>query len=76
MGKLAEKKVALAAQILLSDDEGLLRSVDELLNGRSFRLSSEELKDLERMRKRYLAGDGKSSPWPEVEKRLRKKLRG
>lgn len=75
MGKLAEKKVALATKILHTDDEQLLRSVDELLNGGSFRLSSEELRELERMRKGILAGDGRSSPWSEVEKRLRKKLR-
>ena len=76
MGKLAEKKVALAALILQSEDEGLLRSVDELLNGGTFRLSAQELKELDDIRKRHLAGDGKSSTWPEVKKRIRKKLRG
>lgn len=76
MGKLAEKKVALAARILNTDDERILRSVDEVLErAGTFALSSAELAELDAIRERHLIGQGNSSSWADVKKRIRKRMK-
>ena len=34
-----------------------------------------QIKELSAIRKAHISGDGKSSPWPEVQKRIRRKLK-
>lgn len=72
MSSLAEQKIALAKRILETNDAALLRSVDELVSGRPYTFSAEELASFERIREAHLAGKGNSSTWPEVRKRVRK----
>lgn len=75
MGKLAERKVALAKHILGTKDEALLDSMDALVTGGAFRLSKEELNDLDAIMERHRSGDGRSSSWPDVKKRVQKMVR-
>ena len=70
MGKLAEKKVSMAKHILETQDEALLSAVEDLLNGGPFELSAAEKRELDASHAGHLAGDGKSTPWPEVKKRI------
>lgn len=70
MGKQAEKKIELARKILDTQDEDLLRSVEELVNGGPFKLSKVELKEVKEIRDRHIQGDGGSSSWPDVKKRV------
>ncbi len=70
MGKLAEKRVAIAKRILETEDEGLLNTMDELVNGRQFKLTAADIRDLDRISAKYKAGEGKTYTWPEVKKRL------
>lgn len=70
MGKLAERKVALAKQILETQDEALLDSLDALVNGGTFHLSKTELDELDGIMERHRSGDGRSSSWPEVKRRM------
>ncbi len=76
MGKLAERKVALARQILETEDDSLLDSVDALVNGGAFHLSKRELDQLDAIMERHRSGDGRASTWPEVRKRLEQVARG
>lgn len=75
MGKLAERKVALAKQILETKDEALLDSMDALITGGSFQLTKAELNDLDAIMERHRSGDGRSSSWPDVKKRIEKIVR-
>ncbi|MEZ4790428.1 MAG: hypothetical protein R2811_10455 [Flavobacteriales bacterium] len=76
MGKLAEKKVALAARILNTDDERVLRSIDEVLDrAGAFSLSTADLAELDAIRERHLTGQGNSSSWADVKKRIRKRMK-
>jgi len=70
MGKLAERKVALAEWILETQDEALLDSMDALVKGDAFHLSKAELDDLDAIMERHRSGDGRSSPWPAVKERM------
>lgn len=72
MGRLAERKVALAKQILETKDEALLDSVHALVSGGAFHLSKAELNDLDAILEQHRSGDGRSSTWPEVRRRLEK----
>ena len=76
MGKLAEKKVALATRILNINDERILRSVDEVLDrAGAFTLTPAELSELDAIRQRHVTGNGNSSSWSNVKKRIRKSVR-
>lgn len=70
MGKLAEKRVAIAKRILETEDEGLLNTMDELVNGHQFTLSASDMRELDQIAAKYKAGKGKTYTWPEVKKRL------
>ena len=72
MGKFAERKLALARHILDTEDEALLESMDSLVQGGTFRMSRAELDDLDKIMERHRSGDGRSSSWPTVKKRLEK----
>lgn len=75
MGKLAERKVALAKRILETQDEALLDSLDALVSGGTFHLSRTELDELDAIMARHRSGDGRSSPWPVVRKRMEQAVR-
>jgi hypothetical protein len=70
MGKLAEKRVSIAKHILETKDEALLNTMEELVHDRLFTLTAADKRELDAIRARHLAGDGQSSPWPEVKKRI------
>lgn len=70
--KLNELKVTLAKQILESESESELRSVDMVLNqGVNFELSAKQKAELERDFADYKAGKGKNRTWAEVKARVR-----
>lgn len=74
--KLNELKVALAQQILNSDDEKELRTVEEVLNNDvPFRLSVREKADLDRDLAAHKAGKGRTYTWKEVKAHARKRAR-
>lgn len=74
--KLNDLKVTLAKQILESDSETELRSVDMLLNqGVNFELSAEQKAQLDSAHSRYLRGEGKSYTSAEMVRRVRKEMR-
>lgn len=74
--KLNELKVTLAKQILESEIETELRSVDMLLNqGVNFELSAEQKAQLDSAHSRYLRGEGKSYTSAEMVRRVRKEMR-
>ncbi len=74
--KLNELKVALAKQILESENESELRSVDMVLNqGFDFQLSDEQKAQLDAAHSRYLRGEGKSYTSTQMVRRVRKAVR-
>lgn len=76
MMKLDELKVTLAKQILESESESELRSVDMVLNQAvNFELSEEQKAQLDASHSRYLKGEGKSYTSDEMVRKVRKKLR-
>jgi hypothetical protein len=75
--KISELKVALAKQILDTESESQLRSVDLIMNhGIRFELSDEQKVALGLDRKRYMHGEGKNYSAAEMRKRARKAARG
>jgi hypothetical protein len=75
MGKHAKKKIELARKILDTQDEDLLRSVEELAYGGPPKLNNAELKAIKEIRDRHIQGDGRSSSWPHVVKRVQAMVR-
>jgi len=74
--KLNELKVTLAKQILGSESESELRSVDMVLNqGVNFELSGEQKAQLDASHSRYLRGEGKSYTSAQMLRRVRKAVR-
>jgi len=74
--KLNELKVTLAKQILESESESELRSVDMVLNqGVNFELSHEQKAQLDASHSRYLRGEGKSYTRAQMLRRVRKAVR-
>ena len=74
--KLNDLKVTLAKQILESENESELRSVDMVLNqGVNFELSAEQKAQLDSAHSRYLRGEGKSYTSAEMVRRVRKEMR-
>ena len=74
--KLNELKVTLAKQILESESESELRSVDMVLNqGINFELSDEQKEQLDAAHARYLRGEGKSYTSAQLVRRVRKAVR-
>jgi len=74
--KLNDLKVTLAKQILESESETELRSVDMLLNqGVNFELTTEQKAQLDSAHSRYLRGEGKSYTSAEMVRRVRKEIR-
>jgi len=70
--KLNELKVSLARQILESENEDQLRTVDELLNPPApFKLSASQKAELDRDFIDYKAGKGKNHSWAEVKAHVR-----
>ncbi len=71
--KLNELKVTLAKQILESESEDLLRSVDEILNPRAqYKLSAAQKAELDRDFADYQAGNGNNHTWDEVKAHARR----
>jgi len=74
--KLDELKVSLAKQILASESESELRSVDLVLNQAvNFQLSDEQKAQLDLSHARYLRGEGKSYTSAQMVQRVRKAVR-
>lgn len=74
--KLNELKVSLAKQILESDSEEQLRSVEQVMNqGVNFELSDEQKAELDASHSRYLRGEGKSFTSAQMLRRVRKAVR-
>ena len=70
--KLTELKVSLAKQILESENEDQLRTVDELLNPpEQFKLSAAQKAELDRDFEDYKAGKGKNHTWADVKAHVR-----
>jgi putative addiction module component (TIGR02574 family) len=69
--KLTKLKVTLAKQILESENEAELRSVDELLNARQLKLTAEQKAELDQDFADYKAGKGKNYTWAEVKAHAR-----
>ncbi|HRH68070.1 MAG TPA: hypothetical protein PLB89_01055 [Flavobacteriales bacterium] len=70
--KLNDLKVSLAKQILESENESELRSVDEVLNPPAhFKLSAAQKAELDRDFADYKAGKGKNHTWAEVKAHVR-----
>jgi len=74
--KLNELKVSLAKQILESDSEEQLRSVDMVLNqGVNFELTDKQKAELDASHSRYLRGEGMSYTTAQMIRRVRKAVR-
>ena len=74
---LSELKVALAKQILESQSEAELRSVDLVMNhGMDFKLSSDQRTQLDAAHARFLRGEGQSYTRAQMVRRVRKEARG
>jgi hypothetical protein len=74
--KLNELKVTLAKQILESENESELLSVDLILNkGFDFELSKEQKAQLDAAHARYLHSEGKSYTSAQMVRRVRKAVR-
>ncbi|MBK9147444.1 MAG: hypothetical protein IPM12_06450 [Flavobacteriales bacterium] len=74
--KLNELKVSLAKQILESESESELHSVDMVLNqGFNFELSAEQKVQLDASHQRYVRGEGKSFTSAQMVRRVRKAVR-
>lgn len=74
--KFNELKVALAQQILNSDDEKELRTVEEVLNSDvPFRLNAREKAELDRDLADHKVGKGRNYSWKEVKAYARKRAR-
>ncbi|MBL0129657.1 MAG: hypothetical protein IPP83_19885 [Flavobacteriales bacterium] len=70
--KLTELKVSLAKQILESESEDELRTVDLLLNPPAvFKLSAAQKAELDRDFADHQAGKGKNHSWAEVKAHVR-----
>ncbi len=70
--KLDELKVSLAKQILGSESEDQLRTVDEVLDPPAqFKLSAAQKAELDRDFANNTAGKGKNHTWAEVKARVR-----
>ena len=75
--KITELKVTLAKQILESESESQLRSVDLIMNhGARFELSNEQKAALDVDRASYLRGEGKNYTPAQMKMRARKAARG
>ncbi len=73
--KLDELKVTLAKQILASESESELRSIDMVLNQAvNFELSEEQKAQLDASHSRYLKGEGKSFTSDQMVRKVRKTL--
>ena len=73
--KLDELKVSLAKQILESESESELRSVDLVLNQAvNFELSAEQKAQLDASHSRYLRGEGKSYTSAQMVRKVRKAI--
>ena len=76
MGKLASKQEALAKQILETEDEVVLDSVDQLLNGGvRYQFSEAEISEFQDRLARYEADPTRGTSWADVKKRIRGKLK-
>jgi len=76
MGKLASKQVALAKQILETEDEAVLRSVDELLNGGvRFSFTADEIAEFQARLASYSSGSSEGADWATVKRRVKARLR-
>ncbi len=74
--KLNELKVTLAKQILASESETELRSVDMLLNqGVNFELSEEQKAQLHAAHSRFIRGEGRNYTSSQMVRRVRKTTR-
>jgi hypothetical protein len=69
MSKLAEKRIALAKQVLETVDAGKLEAVEEVLRG-SVSFTAAQVADLEAQLVRIEAGTEHTSSWAEVKKRV------
>ena len=72
--KLNELKVTLAEQILESQDEEELRSVDEFLNARRVKLTAAQKAELDQDFADYKAGKGMNYTWAEVKAHVRSRI--
>ncbi len=72
MSKLAEKRIALAKQVLETTDAGKLEALEEVLRG-SVDFSPEQIAEFEAQLARIERGEEPTSSWSDVKKRLLKK---
>ena len=75
MSKLAEKRIALAKQVLETTDAGKLEALEEVLRG-AVDCSAAQIAGFEAQLERIERGEEHTSSWAEVKKRVAKGRRG
>ena len=75
MSKLAEKRIALAKQVLETTDAGKLEALEEVLRG-AVDFSAAQIAGFEAQLERIERGEERTSSWAEVKKRVAKGRRG
>lgn len=72
MSKLAEKRIALAKQVLETVDAGKLAALEEVLRG-AVSFTPAQIAEFEAQLARIEAGTERTSSWAEVKKRVTKR---
>ncbi len=72
MSKLAEKRIALAKQVLETVDAGKWEALEEVLRG-AVSFTPAQVAEFEEQLARIEAGTERTSHWPEVKKRVMKR---
>lgn len=74
MSKLAEKRIALAKQVLETTDAGRLEALEDVLRG-AVDFSAAQIAGFKEQLGRIERGEERTSSWTEVKKRVAKGLR-
>lgn len=76
MSKLNDQRVALTKRIMETTDPRKLDAIQRYLDERGqLEFTEEEIAEFEGIRKKHLAGIGRSTPWSDLKRQLRKELR-
>lgn len=75
MSKLNDQRVAITKRIMETKDPRQLEVIASYLDGRAhLEFTPEEIKSFEEILAKHRAGEGRSSSWPEVRRRLKKEF--
>lgn len=76
MGKQEDKRIALAKRVLDTTDATTLSALESVLDhGPIMHMPESRIKELEALRDRADRGEVELSSWPDVKRRIRRRLR-